>query len=233
MTFPALSTVLDDVLFTHAHRFGAVEFIETRHSNAGTGGGVHTFVSVQFTTAEAAGLFYRWADGLGVEQIVQSYWQDRQAARPSRAKPAPEDNEENSTNGTAQHLKHTIDKTKNSSGKYNRRDAAVSEDEAREDAWWNAFQKRVSEGRLQLVSKLAPHDTRKATTTLLLGPNVMVSTPLVTSLFTGLFCAKHVEYDRATRGFLIDFPDAAECRLALHALQCSMWTVFNIPLSYR
>ena len=180
MTFPALATVLDDLLYAHAHYFGAVESIETRHSTTGASGRVTTFVSMQFTTDEAAGLFYRWVDGLSVEHLVRSYWRERRILRKQTQCAA-----------------------------------------------------RVADGKLELVAKLAPHDARCNTGKLLLGPNVMISTPLVTSLFTGLFCATQVEYDRTLRGFLINFSDADECRLTLHALQGSLKTVFGVALSFR
>ncbi|KPA82166.1 hypothetical protein ABB37_03295 [Leptomonas pyrrhocoris] len=233
MKFPALSTVLDDLIFAHVHHFGAVECIETRHSNVVTGRAAHTFVSVQFTTAEAAGLFYRWADGLSVENLVRSYWRYRRTLR-STEQQATSTGERNSVNESAatrtEQRSHLL---RMSPENTTENDTIMQQRAVHEDLWWEAFVTRVSDARFQLVAKLAPHDPRVRTTRLLIGPNVMIATPLVTSLFTGLFHATHVEFDRTLRGFLINFADIDECRLALHALQCSLRAVFGITLSYR
>lgn len=222
--FPALSSVLDDFVFAHAHHFGAVESIQTYPCPPGCVGSDGrpqlALVSVQFTTAEAAGLFYRWADGLAMQELVESYWQQRQAARPTQ-EPA-----------TSEKRKGT-ERRGRSPGEQQQTDVeATALAAAEEDAWWSALCQRVSEGQQELAAALIMHDEQLVSGTLLLGPHVMVFTPLVTSLFTGLFCAMNVEYSRSTRGFVITFPDLDESRLALHALQCSLWTHFRLPLSY-
>lgn len=235
MTFPALATVLDDLLYAHAHYFGAVESIETRHSTTGANGRVTTFVSMQFTTDEAAGLFYRWVDGLSVEHLVRSYWRERRILR-KQTQCSPFTARETSAAGA---ILRISSQSADGSPAFPPEEKDLSKStklqtrEEREDAWWDAFAARVADGKLELVAKLAPHDARCNTGKLLLGPNVMISTPLVTSLFTGLFCATQVEYDRTLRGFLINFSDADECRLTLHALQGSLKTVFGVALSFR
>ncbi|GET92203.1 hypothetical protein, conserved [Leishmania tarentolae] len=85
-----LPCVLDDLLYHYVHRFGAVEHLDTRDSNASAGAPSTTtarvIVSVQFTTAEAAGLFLRWADGVSVANIIAAYRRDTQElATPSVA----------------------------------------------------------------------------------------------------------------------------------------------------
>ncbi|KPI86447.1 hypothetical protein ABL78_4478 [Leptomonas seymouri] len=232
MKFPALSTVLDDFIFAQAHHFGAVERIETHHRSTVAGGTGYTFVSIQFTTEEAAGLFYRWADGLSIAHLVRSHWQGCRESRNAEL-PAESPNERPGAGGTGG---NTVDPARDRSPVSLRGQiqsgTRTRKNEEEEDLWWAAFLEKVSDAQLEIVAKLAPHDPRVSTNRLLIGPNVMIATPLVTSLFTGLFRATRIDFFRALGGFLIDFTDVNECRLALHALQCSLKTVFGVTLIY-
>ncbi|KAG5493885.1 hypothetical protein JKF63_01717 [Porcisia hertigi] len=209
-----LLSVLDDLVYHYTHRFGAVEHLETRDSS-GSGGVLSTtttttarvIVSVQFTTAEAAGLFLRWADGLSLADLIVDYRRDTQPTpTPMEGEPSPV--------ATA-------------------KPSAFLDDRGGGGAvWWSALEDTAQRHQFCLIAKLAPHDPRHLTAKLLLGPNVMVSTPLVKSLFAGLFDATQMEYRPELRAFSIEFASKRECRLALHALQCSLWRVFGASLVF-
>ncbi|CAM71573.2 conserved hypothetical protein [Leishmania infantum JPCM5] len=223
-----LPCVLDDLLYHYAHRFGAVEHLETRESSASAGAPstatARVIVSVQFTTAEAAGVFLRWADGVSVADIIASYRRDTQASvtlseghlSPARSENVVGTLASDGATGLA------MEETTKPQGELDCGDAA----------WWDALEEASRRQRLCLIAKPAPHDPRRITAKLLLGPNVMVSTPLVKSLFTGLFDTTCMEYRAELRAFCIEFANKKECRLALHALQCSLWRVFGVSLIF-
>ncbi|CBZ30250.1 conserved hypothetical protein [Leishmania mexicana MHOM/GT/2001/U1103] len=223
-----LPCVLDDLLYHYAHRFGAVEHLETRESGASAGAlsttTARVIVSVQFTTAEAAGVFLRWADGVSVADIIASYRRDTQVpAMPSEGHLSPAQRENvigTLASGGATGLAR--EEATKPQVELDRGDAA----------WWDALEAASRRQQLCLIAKLAPHDPRRITAKLLLGPNVMVSTPLVKSLFTGLFDTTYMEYRAELRAFCIEFANKEECRLALHALQCSLWRVFGVSLIF-
>lgn len=177
----------DDLVFEYAHRFGAVEYLEVTQSTSGV------LVSVQFTTVDAAGLFFCWAQGLSVYHLVRWY--------PGQCN---------------LHLHNGIDEGGNSM--------------VPEECPWMAEGAALKSSRL--IAKLAPHDPRRVSKQLLLGPNVLISTAFVDHLFTGLFKATEVRYNASVKSFLILFDDVEESRLALHALQCSLWCVFRFPLIF-
>ncbi|KAK7200828.1 hypothetical protein NESM_000141200 [Novymonas esmeraldas] len=201
----SLPHVLDDLVYHHAHHFGAIEHVEMRDTSASAGTASsatlpsRVIMSVQFTTHEAAGLLYRWADGIPVADVIAAYRRDTSAR-------------------VASHDRHEPD--------------ALPPPRAHQQAWWAALEEAAARRQLCLVARLAPHDPRRHTSALLLGPNVMVSTPLVTSLFTGLFDTTRVDYLPSLRAFSIAFATKEECRLALHALQCSLKVIFGLPLIY-
>ncbi|CAM38459.1 conserved hypothetical protein [Leishmania braziliensis MHOM/BR/75/M2904] len=223
-----LHWALDDLLYHYAHRFGAVEHLDTRDSSTSAGAlstsTARVIVSVQFTTAEAAGLFLRWADGLSVADVIAAYRRETQAPETaSGGNLLPVGRE--SVVGTrvtalaTGMLKGGTTTPQNELG-------------GRDEAWWNTLEEASRRWQLCLIAKLAPHDPRRIAAKLLLGPNVMVSTPLVKSLFSGLFDVTHMEYRTDLRAFNIEFANKKECRLALHALQCSLWRVFGAPLIF-
>ncbi|CAG9581931.1 conserved hypothetical protein [Leishmania major strain Friedlin] len=223
-----LPCVLDDLLYHYAHRFGAVEHLETRETGASAGAPSITtarvIVSVQFTTAEAAGVFLRWADGVSVADIIASYRRDTQASATlseGHLSPARRENAVG-TPATEGATGLAREETTKPQGELDRDDAA----------WWDTLEEASRRQQLCLIAKLAPHDPRRITARLLLGPNVMVSTPLVKSLFTGLFDTTYMEYRAELRAFCIEFANKKECRLALHALQCSLWRVFGVSLIF-
>ncbi|KAG5468601.1 hypothetical protein CUR178_01435 [Leishmania enriettii] len=223
-----LPSVLDDLLHHYAHRFGAVEHLDTRDSGASTGVSSSTttrvIVSVQFTTAEAAGLFLRWADGMSVAEVIAAY---RRGA-PVTATPSGRHLSSIKGKSAVGTLARALETGLTTEG------AATQQDELDGGgaAWWDTLEEASRRCQLRLVAKLAPHDPRRLTARLLLGPNVMVATPLVRSLFAGLFDVTQVEYLACLRAFRIDFASKNECRLALHALQCSLWRVFGVPLIF-
>ncbi|TPP50414.1 hypothetical protein CGC20_1940 [Leishmania donovani] len=204
-----LPCVLDDLLYHYAHRFGAVEHLETRESSASAGAPstatARVIVSVQFTTAEAAGVFLRWADGVSVADIIASYRRDTQASvtlSEGHLSPARSENvvgalASDGATGLA------MEETTKPQGELDCGDAA----------WWDALEEASRRQRLCLIAKPAPHDPRRITAKLLLGPNVMVSTPLVKSLFTGLFDTTCMEYRAELRAFCIEFANKKECFL--------------------
>ncbi|TPP40032.1 hypothetical protein CGC21_25930 [Leishmania donovani] len=204
-----LPCVLDDLLYHYAHRFGAVEHLETRESSASAGAPstatARVIVSVQFTTAEAAGVFLRWADGVSVADIIASYRRDTQASvtlseghlSPARSEKVVGALASDGATGLA------MEETTKPQGELDCGDAA----------WWDALEEASRRQRLCLIAKPAPHDPRRITAKLLLGPNVMVSTPLVKSLFTGLFDTTCMEYRAELRAFCIEFANKKECFL--------------------
>lgn len=206
---PVAPHVLADLLYHAAHHFGAIEhFSATMPSDIEAGALMshQQLLRVQFTTATAAGLYWRWIDGLAAVDVVEGYRREWMPA-------------------SAGEMSSTADSPRPSTPK-----AKVPRDDVAE--WWDSVALAMRQRSMRLEASLVPHDPCHATSELLLGPNVLVSTPLVRSLFEGLFAETKLEYRPALRGFRVRFASRDECRLAVHALQCSLWRVFNVSLIF-